>query len=446
MLAQARRSQLCRFTDRRCGKFPWAQRQVDEGAGNGGLRLTGAVRTSAVAVACGAVLMGCSSAVTGMAVKAPEPQDSDGVNVALMDTGNYPTHGGHPLGTAGNPQKGAYLEGVRMAEFVIGPWEVDATLRDVAIFNTEPIPVAAGLKADVGEEQVGIAAAHGFIAGFSTARNSQVPGPHKALVNLVMRFPDPQSAVAAAKEMAEKASQVANPAHRPASIPRHPEAMASAYDMRAVPGCPTCGGTTVESYTAHGPYVLWQSADTTEILDVATQLVAKTLDLQGPRINDFAPTDPAKLADLPIDPTGKLLARVMPPPPDKSALPYAGVYPPRGALHFEPNPPASASLFTAAGVEMVAYRWGPTVYQAHDGEGAARVTNRFVADARNVKPATAVPGLPIARCFEGRDSTAGHAIFECVARADRYAFDAVSLQETDAKQLISAQYRILAGK
>lgn len=383
--------------------------------------------------------MGCSSTVSGVAAKAPEQSDSDGVNVALMDTGRYPTRAGHPFGTAGDPQMGAYLEAVRMAEFVVGPWEVDATLKNMAVFNTGPVSNVRGLKNDIGEEPLNIAAAHGFIAGFSTSRSSPEPGPQKALVNLVMRFSDTDSAAAAAQEMAEKASQPSDAPKQPVPIPRHPEAMASGCDL-------VNRGKTVQSYSAHGSYVLYQWANATAGVDPGTQLVAGILDLQTARIDGFALTDPAKLADLPIDPTGQMLARAMPPPQGQDALPYAGVYPPGGALHFEQDPRESASLFTSTGVEMVAYRWGPTVYEAHDDQGAARVADRFIADTGDAKPTGAVRGLPVAKCFAARDSIDNKAIFECLARADRYAFSAIALQETDAKQMVSAQYRILAGK
>ena len=383
--------------------------------------------------------MGCGATVTGVAVRGPEPSDADGVNVALMDTGQYPKHAGHPLGIAGNAQKGAYLDAVRMAEFVVGPWEVDAALQNVAIFNTGPISNADGLKNDIGDEPLAVAAAHGFIDGFSTSRSASAPGPQKALVNLVMRFTDAASASAAAGEMADKALQIADPPKRPASIPGHPEASTSAYDQ-------VDGGKAVQSFVSHGTYVLFQWANVKADLDVATGLVARTIDLQTARIGGFAPTDQAKLADLPIDPTGQLLARVMPPPQGRTALPYAGAYPTRGALHFEHDPSEAASVLAGSGVEMVGYRWGPTVYQARNEQGAAQVADRFIADAHDIKPTSAVRGLPVAKCFAGNDIIANNAIFECFARADRYAFDAVALQETDAKQMIAAQYRILAGK
>jgi hypothetical protein len=385
------------------------------------------------------VLAGCSATVTGAAVKGPEPSAADGVDVALMDTGQYPIHAGHPFGTAGDARMGAYLDAVRMAEFVVGPWEVDAALRNVAIFNTGPISDAQGLKPDIGDGPLVVAAAHGFISAFSTSRSASAPAPQEALVNLVLRFPDADAAAAAANEMAKQALQSGDPPKRPWSIPGHPQALTSTYDMIE-------GTTTVQSFTPHGPYVLFGWANARSGVDVATQLLAKTIDLQGPRIDAFVPTDPPKLAELPIDPTGRLLACVMPPPQGKNVLPYAGVYAPRGALHFEQDPSESATVFTASGIENVAYRWGPTVYQAHDEQGAARVADRFIADARGVKPTTAVRGLPVAKCFAGRDTISNQAIFECFARADQYAFDAVALQETDAKQIAAAQYRILAGK
>ncbi len=413
-----------------------ARKRGDEGLWSGSRRSIG---NWGIAAVCAILLMGCSSTVAGVAVEGLEPSDASGVNVALMDTGQYPTHAGHPLGTAGNAQKGAYLDAVRMAEFVVGPWEVDAALQNVAIFNTGPIASADGLKNDLGDEPSAVAAAHGFIDGFSTSRSASAPGPQRSLINLVMRFPEAAAASVAAGEMADKALGTADPPRRPASIPGHPEALASTYDE-------VDGGKTTQSFVAHGTYVLFQWATVKADVDVATSLVAKTIELQVGRIDGFTPTGQAKLADLPVDPTGQLLARVMPPPQGKTALPYAGAYPPRGALHFDDDPSESASVFASSGVEMVGYRWGPMVYQAHDEQGAARVAERFIADARDVKPVTAVRGLPVAKCFAGKDIIANKAIFECFARADRYAFDAVALQETDAKQMTAAQYRILAGK
>jgi hypothetical protein len=74
-------------------------------------------------------------------------------------------------------------------------------------------------------------------------------------------------------------------------------------------------------------------------------------------------------------------------------------------------------------------------------------------------PISGIAGLPQAQCFARQNAAdlLGEPNpplsflrvawpFKCVARADRYAFTAFSDNETDVKQQIAAQYRILAGK
>ncbi|MBV8349820.1 MAG: hypothetical protein JOZ49_20555, partial [Mycolicibacterium sp.] len=82
-----------------------------------------AVLVTAAAVALG----GCApTVVDGAAVTAAESGGSDGAVVALMDTGAYATAAGHPFGNAGKDTQGAAtLEAHRMAEHVVGPWQVD---------------------------------------------------------------------------------------------------------------------------------------------------------------------------------------------------------------------------------------------------------------------------------------------------------------------------------
>jgi len=392
-----------------------------------------AAATALAATVSVAPLAGCESTVAGEAMKASTPASA--VSVALLDTGPFPTRAGAPFGNAGSAAGGAQLEGIRMAQFVAGPWEVDATLTQF-VFNGMPIADAQGLKNDLGEAAGDVAAAHGFIAGFATGRSLQGPGLGKSLVNLVLRFPNPDSAAAAARGMAAELLRGAVPPHHPSAVPRHPEALASSFTDDNL-------GTVVESYTAHGPYVFYELASTKDRPEIAGELTANMLDIQAPRIDGFAPTDPAQLANLPVDPSG-LLARTLPPPPGQDPVPAAGVYQQLAELHFETNPAESAQLFTAAGIEIVTRRWRSRVYQAHDGTGAGRLVDRFVHDT-NTKAIAGVNGLPGSQCFDQGDQL-GAARFVCVVVVDRYAYMALSGSETEAKQETAAQYRILAGK
>src|SRR3954454_22269214 len=88
---------------------------------------TMALRAGAM-LAAAIALAGCSAALTpGKAVKAGGP---DAPIVALMNTGAYTVTPSHPFGVVGdNAQRQNLMEAHRMAEFTVGPWEVDDALR-----------------------------------------------------------------------------------------------------------------------------------------------------------------------------------------------------------------------------------------------------------------------------------------------------------------------------
>jgi hypothetical protein len=417
---------------------------------------------AAVAVVGVLALAGCATTVTGTATRAPDSADSDGAVVALMDTGSYPTAAGHPFGAVGPDDVAGQglLEAQRMAEFVVGPWEVDAAIRARPdILNTSvtgPVPTAELLAQNqvLPDPLPAVAAAHNFIAGFSTLRVSpKEAGQYRGLQNVVLRFADPAAAAAAGTEMADKLPPPPGaPPGTPIPLVGYPEAIAKAYDLPN-------GVKSVQSFTAHGPFVLFQSAQAAdEFLGTTPRLLATTaLQWQLQRIDQFVPTPPDKLADLPLDPTGQLLAHTLW-APDNDAPFIIGAWKPRAWLHFEDDPLQAAKLFGAAAVDAVAQRLA-TVYEAGNAEGATRIVDEFAAQigaSTGIKPTDGVPGLPSAKCFERLQGAlpdtaaaswrrvAWH--YKCLARADRFAFTAFSTDKADVKQQISAQYRILAGK
>lgn len=401
-------------------------------------------------------LAGCSATVAGVAVKAPDHAEADGAVVALLDTGDYPTAAEHPFGTAGNPRTGAMLEAHRLAVNVVGPWQVDPAYQHVAVMNTTstaPLPEATQLAQNnvLADPMPAVAAAHGFITGFSSFRRASTK---KLLINVVLRFPDADSAGAAAHDMADQYPHT-DAAPRPVPIDRHPEAIATLYDYPD-------GGVGAASFTAHGPYVLVQQLQIEDRYDAATApvLIGLALDKQEPLIDKFKPTDAAKLVDLPRDPTGQLLARTLW-APDNSAPFMIGVWEPSAWVNFEDNPAKAATLFGVAGVEAVSQQRA-TVYQTRDATGATALVKQFAADlgaAEGAHRISGITGLPQAQCFARQNAAEllGEPNpplsflrvawpFKCVARTDRYAFTAFSANETDVKQQMAAQYRILAGK
>lgn len=397
-------------------------------------------------------LVSCTSTVNGVAVIGAQSTAADGATVALLDTGKYPTTAGHPVGTAGSQATGAVLEAQRMAEYVVGPWQVNAhptQLRQPNFLAIQAAPDIHLLKDVLPQPVPDIASAHGIITAFITSRTSDNPQVPLKLTNLVMRFPDPAAATAAATEMAANTSQLPDPPRSPIAIHDQPEALASAH---AEPG----DQTVIDSFAAHGPYVLYQNAqsakeDAPDLSPQAEEVIAGALITQKNLIDQFSPTDPAKLADLPLDPTGKLLARTLP-TSDESATLVVGVWQPRAWLHFEDDPVAAAASYAAAGVQVVA-KGLTTVYQTSNAGGATHMVQRFTTHlGPTVRTIAGVPGLPASKCLARQGIAPGPDLHEttshysCMAAADQYAFIAYSDTEQDVKQQIAAQYRILAGK
>jgi hypothetical protein len=306
----------------------------------------------------------CGTEVSGSPL--PDAGDAPGsVPTGQLNVGNYPTTPSPPLGLAGSPEAGAIVEAQRMANNVIGPWEVDPVLTTGYATGALVRKNTKALKFMMPEAVAAAAGPHSFINGFFSSREQT---GQKILQNAVLRFLDPAAATAAARDMGAAALQekVITPPVTSVPIPGHPDAIAVSHVLNQ----PRLQWTIVRSFTAHGPYVLAQLAQGVTGVD-PVPLVAKSIDLQGPLIGQFAATAPAEFAEPPIDPTG-LLARTLPLPATSATVNQRAVYQPRGALHFQSNPVRSSLVFAEAGLDLVAMGKS-TVYQAADAAGADRI-------------------------------------------------------------------------
>jgi hypothetical protein len=399
-----------------------------------GVRFGALIGGALLVAACGNTNTdGTSPGTATTATSVPPPAI---VSPSLLNAGTYPTAPRPPLGNAGNPGTGAVADAQHMADFVLGPWEVDEKLV-TPYLNSYYVLNAANALQQLGPETVAAAAdRHGFVDGFASAREET---DKNAMINAVLRFTDPAAAAAAITDMndavVKQPIQGATPT--PAPIPGHPEAVASTYPF--TPHGSDRTRATVRSFTAHGPYVLMQFVQSIDGLERAAALVAKAIDAQGPVIDQFKPADPGALADVPLDPTG-LLAKTLPTAVGTSNSKNA-VYGVRGAMHFQSNPVASTTLFKDTGVTEVAM--GKTnVYQAKDANAAVLVTNAFGKEisAGGTQAANPVPALPASRCQAFPKG------FYCVAPAGRYAIEAQGEQLVDVQQQVAAQYVILTAE
>jgi hypothetical protein len=379
--------------------------------------------------------VGCSTAVDHPAASTGGSAAPHVVDLTRLDTGNYPVRPLPSLGTAGSPGNGSLVDAYRMADFVVGPWEVDATLTSPNGAAAEVLknPSAVGLI-----EPAAIAQAvddHSFINGFVSAREAT---GQTVLQNTVLRFADAAAAAAAAAEMGANALTEPLAIRSPVQsvpIPGHPDALASSHSY--TPHGATQPWAAVRSFTPHGPFVLAQLAEAKGGSNAAVSLIAKLIDAQGPRIDQFQPTDPAKFADLQFDPTG-LLARTLPAAADHTGVTQRAVYQQRAALHFQQDPIASAALFAQTGMDALSM-YATNVYQAKDAASATRIVDEFAGEQQSAgKPVDGVNSLPDSRCFQLNGG-----IFYCVVPADRYAIEVQASQLLDAHQMAAAQYALL---
>ncbi|KEF95029.1 hypothetical protein K883_05214 [Mycobacterium sp. TKK-01-0059] len=394
---------------------------------------------------------GCSNQVTGVAVKSGGPAPA-AANAALLDPGNYPPRPRPPLGNVADDAAGRRVEAQRMADMVAGPWQIDATLispTNAEIAPTTAFPEPTRLSALVrGDSIAAIAAAHHFVAGFVSGRATPPPPQGQAgadkpkiLDNGVFRFPSPQDATDAAAAMAAADVGTIRPGNIPATqlaIPNYPNTRAYV--------APLSGGFEASAFSAHGPYVFFQFAGSKESSAAVADMIAKTLDLQGPAADHFQATPVDQLASLPADPTG-LLARTV--PATDPNVNQGGVYSPHGSLHFRSDPVATQAMYNDAGIARVAVD-RTTIYEAVDTTGAQRAADGLVridVPFLGYHSAPGINGLPSARCFDrGPDITdLGAVRFLCIATAARYAFKATAAQEVEAHQIMAAQYLMLTA-
>jgi hypothetical protein len=392
--------------------------------------------TALLVAACGG--QGASDSAgsqTAQPQTSTQPPPPPPVSPDKLNPGRYSTKPLAPMGKAGSPQRGALIEAQRMADYTTGPWEVDPSLIN-SYLDTYYVFTSPAQLAGLGPESIAAAAGkRGMINGFGSARENP---DSAALFNAVLHFPDDASATAAATEMnaAAAAQPVSGVQPKPIAIPGHSNTAASTYAY--TPSDSDKPRAYVRSYTAHGPFVLTQFAQSAGGEDAAAAMVAKAIDLQVPLIDGFTPAKLDALPDVEVDPTG-LLAKTLPLPAEGASVAKGAVYAPRGASHFQSNPVASTTLFKDTGVKHVAMA-GANVYESKDNATARFITNAFNDEVTSMEGSTAaapVPEIPDSHCM------AFPKAFYCVAPAANFAIEMRGANFDEVQQQVAAQYIIL---
>lgn len=398
----------------------------------------------------GVLLAGCSNDTDG------EPSAKSGgdaapaaVDTAALDPGTYPTSPAaeYPRATLDNIVE---VEGQRLAEFTVAPFEVDPLLVSGGT-PTRVLRSGKGLGIVISNGSADIAHNNGMLYGYvSTAstRTPKVTDPSRTVVNAVMRFPNAEQAATAAREIHTQITTVdeGGGISTPDTIDVLPNTLVSTRESTSQAG----PEVSVNTFTPHGDYLLYTFAQAPAgEKDWTAKAVAKTLSLQSPLIDQF-PGLPTKdqnggtAPELPMVDQDKILIYAIPDPDTKAGLADdQAVYGPRGMSHRSMNPPLTQRVLSETGSEHNAVG-KTTVYRATDEEGAQRIIDEFSNDLTSQGYASAAtpPGLPTARCFT-KDTISGTVDY-CMIVNGRYVGEASALDnKTDLDQMISAQYLIL---
>jgi len=401
-----------------------------------------------IAVAFAAVVVaGCANTGPGQAEKPDGGPPPSTVDANLLGSGNFPVAPTPPLGTAGAMSAGAQVDARRLADNVVGPWEIDPQMVVPGQSRAVVIGGAPALGTILPAAVASTVNAHDMLYGFASDREDL---SQWRLMNGVLRFPDAAAAVAAAADLAAAVARLSPTLDHPVPISGQPDAHAVTFgsNLNTGPDQPV----TLYSFTPHGPYVLTQLVYAPD-QDAAATAVGAVLGAQVPRIDQFVPTDPAKFPTLAMDPSG-LLSHTMQPPtfpdPPSSRLPDAkvGSYLPRAALHFQDDPVAAAPLFAAAQLHEMTYDQ-TIIYRVKDAAAAKKLVDDL-ADLTtrtevSTRPANAVDFLPGSRCVQSEiDPTMTNgSMFYCFAALNDTVIAVHNADATGARQETAAQYKML---
>ncbi|MDH6287978.1 DUF7373 family lipoprotein [Rhodococcus opacus] len=406
---------------------------------------------AAAVFATAVLLAGCSNADT-----TAEPTGKSGgdqtatasVDPAALDTGSYPTSPAPEFGRA-TQETILDVDGQRLAEFTVVPFEIDPELTSVKM-PTMVMRSGKNLGVVLSDAAGDIAHNHQMLYGYvSTAATptTKTTDPSRSVVQAVMRFNNPEDAAATAREIHQNLLTVDDGT-----------GLETAENIDILPNTLVSTGQTifdagpevsVNAFTPHGDYLLytWAKAPAAD-KDWTAEAVAKSLQLQEPMIDQF-PATPTRAqnggqsAQLPMIDQDKVLIYAL---PEEDAQAQLGddmaAYGPRGMAHRSTNPPLTYKILTDAGSDHNAV-YKTTVYRAKDDAGAETILTEFYNDllAEGFTAAPTPQGLPDAKCAT-KDTVNGTQDY-CMVANGRYVGEASGTDnKKDVDQQISAQYLI----
>lgn len=400
-------------------------------------------------VVAAALVAGCSSSGQAVSDKSAGSSAAPSIDIASLDVGKYPTSPRPKFGQVTDPQQILDIDGKRLAEYTVVPFEID---RDLTAVKQPTMELSSHPESVIMSDPPDIPAnkwvAYGFIATASTSQGSLRSGSPRSLNNMVVRYGNADWAAQGSQQMADADA---------ASVKSTVTSLDGLPDTKIIKSNQN-GNVQISSFTSHRDYVLYTWYETTPAQqDLLEPTIRKAVALQTKLIDQY-PARPFK---------AERLARHLPlvyPTMDENniliyALPYSdqemsgkgasvlrgsnrAVYGPRGMSLNSTNPPETFDLLSRVGSTANAVERS-TVYRAKESSGATSIIDTFVADNRTAGYVNSASpkGLPIAKC-QSKSGDLGSDV-ACFVQVGRYVGEVHSNTQADAQQQISAQYVIL---
>jgi hypothetical protein len=363
------------------------------------------------------------------------------IDVRTLQVGSYPVDRFHyELHAGGN---GPMLEGIRMSAAVVPGYRIDPSVNYGVKILVDPEDQAAHLLSDAARS---VLARHNMVIGYATAGADrpvpagETPPAATMVLNLVLRFPDSDTAALAARELEDADFGPATTANRTLVLPQYPEAY-----LHYRPGEAVVGGWLAHHEFVLIPTVQRPTADEHDLLD----WIRKCFDAEIPALDRFQPTPMSKLDTLPVDPDG-LLARAVVSDRGKhtSAAPDFANYATSALVASAPDEAGRQRLFDDTGVDEAGLVDTSMIVRSRDSAAAARLVDGLIATREpeydpHDSPVPAVPGV---QCLQlNAKGTAKEDTFRCYVPYKRYVARIFGSDESDLKQKVAAQYSLLAN-
>ena len=374
----------------------------------------------------------------------PSPAEID---LSTLDVGNYPTQ---PLDVDAVHVEtdGPILEGLRMAQVVALPFEIDPKLIHSWGADVIETPKRAADTFAISNVNLPVLERHGMITGYDVAHADQpfpsdvAPTETDATVTRIflIRFPGEDAARDAARDI-EQTDFAVSPDNQPVEVPNYSQAYAHWR-----PGIKTMAGTLAEGEFVVSVFVQHPVADGPAMAD----RLAAIFDAQLPLLADFEPTQPAEIRDLPRDPDD-VLRRTFTTGPRDQQLPISSrdyaAWSGRATEQYRPlDVEALRTAWDDGDVDAVGISGSTNLFRFADAAGAEGFGSAWIdSNPAGVEALDGPAQLPGSRCAARAAEPDRPAIARCYVTFERYGAFVSGGTIEDARQQAAAQYALLVN-